>query len=114
MLVFIPQLSGLEGYCHGPGWCPGDRAGGYQTCGTHISLTASHIFSVRSPLELTRPVGVYYHSHLPIFADLWHVVPFMISGSEIHREFPRKDVLEEERIHAERHVQAKFQVHREI
>ena len=39
--IFTPQPSGLEGYCrHGPGGRAGGRAGGCQTCGTHISVTA--------------------------------------------------------------------------
>ena len=46
--LFSPQPSRLEGYFHGPG----SRAGGYQTCGTHISVTAWWIFSIRSSVEL--------------------------------------------------------------
>ena len=39
--LITPQPSGLEGYCrHGPGGRAGGRAGGCQTCGTHISVTA--------------------------------------------------------------------------
>ena len=44
----------------------GGRAGGCQTCGTHISVTAWWIFSVRSSMELFRPVVVHCHAHLPI------------------------------------------------
>ena len=44
----------------------GGRAGGCQTCGTHISVTAWRIFSIRSSVELSRPVVVYCHGHLPI------------------------------------------------
>ena len=44
----------------------GGRAGGCQTCGTHISVTAWWIFSVRSSMELSRPVVVHCHAHLPI------------------------------------------------
>ena len=42
------------------------RAGGCQTCGTHISVTAWWIFSVRSSMELSRPVVVHCYAHLPI------------------------------------------------
>ena len=64
---FTPQPSGLEGYCrHGPG----GRAGGCQTCGTHISVTARWIFSIRSSVELSRPVGVHCHGHMPI-CPIW-------------------------------------------
>ena len=67
-VAFYP--SALEGYCrHGPGgrvggWA-GGRAGGCQTCGTHISVTAWWIFSIRSSVELSRPVFVHPHGHLP-------------------------------------------------
>ena len=44
----------------------GARAGGCQTCGTHISVIAWRIFSVRSCMELSRPVVVHGHGHLPI------------------------------------------------
>ena len=47
------------------GWA-GGRAGGCQTCGTHISVTAWWIFSIRSSVELSRPVVVHRHGHLPI------------------------------------------------
>ena len=48
--LFTPQPSGLEGYCcHGPG----GRAGGCQTCGTHISVTGWRIFSIPSSVELS-------------------------------------------------------------
>ena len=46
------------------------RAGGCQTCGTHISVTAWWIFSVRSSMELSRPVVVHCHAHLPI-CPIW-------------------------------------------
>ena len=75
VFVFTPQPSGLEGYCrHGPGGraggLAGGRAGGCQTCGTHISVTAWWIFSVRSSMELSRPVVVHCHAHLPI-CPIW-------------------------------------------
>ena len=73
--LITPQSSGLEGYCrHGPGGraggLVGGRAGGCQTCGTHISVTAWWIFSVRSSMELPRPVVVHCHAHLPI-CSIW-------------------------------------------
>ena len=46
------------------------RAGGCQTCGTHISVTARWIFSIRSSMELSRPVVVHCHAHLPI-CPIW-------------------------------------------
>ena len=48
----------------------GGRAGGCQTCGTHISVTAWWIFSIRSSVELSRPVGVHCHGHMPI-CPIW-------------------------------------------
>ena len=51
-------------------WRAGGRAGGCQTCGTHISVTAWWIFSVRSSMELSRPVVVHCHAHLPI-CPIW-------------------------------------------
>ena len=77
--IFTPQPFGLEGYCrHGPGGRAGGlpggraggRAGGCHTCGTHISVTAWWIFSVRSSMELSRPVVVHCHAHLPI-CPIW-------------------------------------------
>ena len=79
MTLFTPQPSGLEGYCrHGPGgraggradWRAGGWAGGCQTCGTHISVTAWWIFSVQSSMELSRPVVVHCHAHMPI-CPIW-------------------------------------------
>ena len=49
---------------------PGGRAGGCQTCGTHISVTAWWIFSIRSSVELSRPVGVHCYGHMPI-CPIW-------------------------------------------
>ena len=46
------------------------RAGGCQTCGTHISVTAWWIFSIQSSVELSRPVVVHCHGHLPI-CPIW-------------------------------------------
>ena len=60
-----------------PGWRSivvmvraGGRAGGCQTCGTHISVTAWWIFTVRSSVELSRPVVVPCHGQLPI-CPIW-------------------------------------------
>ena len=60
-----------------PGWRgivvtvrAGGRAGGCQTCGTHISITTWWIFSVQSSMELSRPVVVHCHAHLPI-CPIW-------------------------------------------
>ena len=65
-IVFTPQPFGLEGYCrHGSG----GRAGGCQTW-THISITAWRIFSIRSSVQLSRPVVVHCHGHLPI-CPIW-------------------------------------------
>ena len=46
------------------------QAGSCQTCGTHISVTAWRIFSIRSSVVLSKPVGVHCHSHLPI-CPIW-------------------------------------------
>ena len=71
MCLFTPQPFGLEGYCrHGSGGRPGGRAGGCQTCGTHISVTAWRIFSIRSSMELSRPVVVHCHGNFPI-CPIW-------------------------------------------
>ena len=48
----------------------GGWAGGCQTCGTHISVTAWRIFSIWSSVELSRPVGVHCHGHMPI-CPIW-------------------------------------------
>ena len=60
-----------------PGWrgivvtvWVGGRAGGCQTCGTHISVTAWRIFSIRSYVELSGPVDVHYHGQMPI-CPIW-------------------------------------------
>ena len=50
------------------------RAGGCQTCGTHIFVTAWRIFSFWSSVELSRPVVMHCHGHLsicPIWACPW-------------------------------------------
>ena len=60
-----------------PGWRgivvtvrAGGLAGGCQTCGTHIFVTAWRIFSIRSFVELSRPLVVHCHGHLPI-CPIW-------------------------------------------
>ena len=60
-----------------PGWRgivvtvrAGGRAGGCQTCGTHISVIAWRIFPIRSSVELSMPVGVHCHGHMPI-CPIW-------------------------------------------
>ena len=69
--IFYPSARRAEGYCrHGSGGRPGGRAGGCQTCGTHISVTAWRIFSIRSSMELSRPVVVHCHGNLPI-CPIW-------------------------------------------
>ena len=68
--LVYPQPSGLEGYCHSAG----GRAGGCQTCVTHISVTAWQISVIWSSVELSRPVVVHCHGNWPIWpiwACLW-------------------------------------------
>ena len=66
--LFTPRPSGLEGYYHHG---PGGRAGGCQICGTHISVTPWQNFSIRSSVELSRPVVVHsHHGNLPI-CPIW-------------------------------------------
>ena len=64
------NLFTLEGYCrHSPGgWAGGQAAA--KLAETHISVTAWRIFSIRSSVELSRPVGVHCHGHMPI-CPLW-------------------------------------------
>ena len=64
--IFTPQPSGLEGYYRAN---PGGRAAS-RLCETHISETAGRIFSVWSSMELSRPVVVQRHGHLPI-CPIW-------------------------------------------
>ena len=45
-------------------------AGGCQSYGTHISVTARRNFFVRSSVELSRPVVVHCHAVLPI-CPIW-------------------------------------------
>ena len=82
VFIFTPQPSGLEGHCH---HSPGRRVGGCQTCGTHISVTAWQIFSIRSSVELSRPVVVRCHDHLPICLGLPMGQKLVKSGSTCAR-----------------------------
>ena len=50
------------------GWV-GGQAGSCQTCGTHISETAGWIYTIRSSMELSRPVVVQHHGHLTLTLD---------------------------------------------
>ena len=56
-----PGWRGIVVTVQAVGW-----AGGCQTCGTHISVTTWQIFSIRSSVELSRPLVVHCHGHLPI------------------------------------------------
>ena len=67
-IVVTVRAGGRAGGLAGGRAC--GRAGGCQTCGTHISVTAWWIFSVRSSIELSRPVVVHCHAHLPI-CPIW-------------------------------------------
>ena len=49
------------------------RAGGCQTCGTHISVTAGQIFSIRSSVELSWPVVVQCSAMSWSFVHLPHM-----------------------------------------
>ena len=63
-MLFTPQPFGLEAYCHhGVG-------GRLPNCRTHIFVTACQIFSIWSSVELSRPLVVHCHSHLPI-CPIW-------------------------------------------
>ena len=77
-ILFTPQPSRLKGYCHHGqgshvggllGRRSGGRTGGCQPCGNYISVTAWQIFN-RSSVELSRPVVVHCHGHLPI-CPIW-------------------------------------------
>ena len=52
-----------------------------QTCETHISVTARQIFSIRSSVELSRPVVVHCHGHLPI-CPIWAAIVFVLGPRE--------------------------------
>ena len=64
-----PGWRGIVVTVRAGGWA-GGRAGGCQTCGTHISATAQWILSIRSSVELSRPVGVHCNGHMPI-CPIW-------------------------------------------
>ena len=81
LFTFLP--SGLEEYCrHGLG----GRAGGCQTCGTHISVTAWQIFSAWSSVEFSRPVVMHCHGYLPI-CPMWSC-PWAKNLSNLHKLGP--------------------------
>ena len=42
---------------------------GVQTCGTHISETAGWIYTIRSSMELSRPVVVQHQGHMTLTLD---------------------------------------------
>ena len=64
-----PGWRGIVVTVRAGGWV-GGRAGGCQTCGTHISVTVWWIFSIRSSVELSRLVGGHCQGHMPIWA-IW-------------------------------------------
>ena len=71
--IFFPKFTFSFLPLSPPGWRgivvtvrAGDWAGGCQTCGTHISVTARWIFSIRSSVELSMVLVVPCHGHLPI------------------------------------------------
>ena len=69
-LLFTPQPFGLEGLSSYPSGCGAGWQAGPKICGIHISGTAERIFSVQSSVELSRPVVVQHHDHLPI-CSMW-------------------------------------------
>ena len=69
-ISFYPSALRAGGVLSSRSGRAGGWAGGCQTCGTHISVTAWGIFSIRSSVELSRPVGVHCHSHMPI-CPIW-------------------------------------------
>ena len=70
ILGFLPLSPPAWGWGGGGvlSWC--GRAGGCQTGGTHISVTAQWILSIRISVELSRPLAVHWHGHLPI-CPIW-------------------------------------------
>ena len=68
--IFYPSALRAGGVLSSRSGRAGGRAAGCQTCGTHISVTAWWIFSIRSSVELSRPVGVHCHGHMPI-CPIW-------------------------------------------
>ena len=68
--AFYPSALRAGGVLSSPFGRVGGRAGCCQTCGTHISVTARRIFFIRSSVELSRPVVVHCHGHLPI-CPIW-------------------------------------------
>ena len=70
VVPFYPSALRAGGVLSSRSGRAGGRAGGCQTCGIHISVTAWWIFSIRSSVELSRPVGVHCHGHMPI-CPIW-------------------------------------------
>ena len=70
LLHFYPSALRAGGVLSSRSGRAGGWAGGCQTCGTHISVTAWWIFSIRSSVELSRSVGVHCHGHMPI-CPIW-------------------------------------------
>ena len=70
LISFYPSALRAGGVLSSRSGRAGGRAGGCQTCRTHISVTAWWIFSIRSSVELSRPVGVHCHGHMPI-CPIW-------------------------------------------
>ena len=68
--IFYPSALWTGGVLSSRSGRVGGRAGGCQICGTHISVTAWRIFSIRSSVELSRPLVVHCHGHLPI-CPIW-------------------------------------------
>ena len=67
---FYPSALRAGGVLSSRSGSAGGLAGGCQTCGTHISVTDWRIFSIRSFVELSRPLVVHCHGHLPI-CPIW-------------------------------------------
>ena len=66
IISFYPSAPRAGGVLSSWSGRAGGWVGGCQTCGTHISVTACRIFSIRSSVESSRPVGVHCHGHMPI------------------------------------------------
>ena len=66
IVTFYPSALRVGGVLSSRSGRADGLAGGCQASGTHISVTARRIFSIRSSVELSRPVAVHCHGHLPI------------------------------------------------
>ena len=65
LLVFTPGWRGIVVTVQA-----GGQEDGCQPCGTHISVIAWRIFSIRSSMKSSRPVVVHCHDHVPI-CPIW-------------------------------------------